>query len=382
VSTNNGTNWEPIVLSGDTGAVAMTTAPRNLTLRWNWSAQPCLRQKSLLPNVIVRLTPEDADGPGSSVADTLEVLKLLSDYDHDGTIGVGDFATLRTAWTNQDTTKNIGPYTIASGDAIPNITPVQDGKIDFEDLMAFVMLWDWAGTQNRIARVAQVAMAKPAEMPGSAPVILWATDEGVEIRLSGSSAPEVAGIALTLPPGLAAAARFERGDWCGSDGWWLSFSDTTTGTIEVWATRSSDGSALSPVIGRLVIPSTARDVSIGVAYDLRHEGRANFSGAFAQQMHLVRAPEQWNLSQSAPNPFNPITTMRYEVPAQARVCVAVFNALGQEVVVLVDEERMPGRYAVSWDATNHAGQPVGSGVYLIKLEAAGTRLVRRVTLVK
>ncbi|OQB42793.1 MAG: hypothetical protein BWY06_00499 [Candidatus Latescibacteria bacterium ADurb.Bin168] len=124
------------------------------------------------------------------------------------------------------------------------------------------------------------------------------------------------------------------------------------------------------------------DASIRVAYDLRQEGRTALVGAFEQTLLLVRAPERWGLGQNVPNPFNPVTTIRYEVPTQAHVRMGVFNMLGQEVVVLVDGERSPGRYAVSWDATNQAGQAVGSGVYIVKLEAAGTRLVRRITLVR
>ncbi|OQB42794.1 MAG: hypothetical protein BWY06_00500 [Candidatus Latescibacteria bacterium ADurb.Bin168] len=200
-----------MVLSGDTGFVAMATVARNLALRWHWSEQPCLQGKSLVPGAIVRLTAEDADGPGAPVSTTTEIIKLANDYDHSGTIGLTDFATLRTAWTHQDLSKNIGPYTVIDGDEAPNITPVQDGKIDFEDLMAFGVLWDWAVGRDRIGRVSQTTLAKVAAESGSEPLTLWPTADGVEIRFLGDALPEVAGIAITLPPELAVSVRFEQG---------------------------------------------------------------------------------------------------------------------------------------------------------------------------
>jgi hypothetical protein len=70
------------------------------------------------------------------------------------------------------------------------------------------------------------------------------------------------------------------------------------------------------------------------------------------------------LSQNYPNPFNPSTTISYRLPTASRVTVRVFNALGQEVAVLVDEDKQAGVYQVRWTAN------VPSGVYFYRIQTA------------
>lgn len=75
-------------------------------------------------------------------------------------------------------------------------------------------------------------------------------------------------------------------------------------------------------------------------------------------------PKSFELHQNYPNPFNPSTTISYGLPMASRVTVRVFNALGQEVAVLVDEEKQAGAYQVRWTAN------VPSGVYFYRIQAA------------
>jgi len=67
-----------------------------------------------------------------------------------------------------------------------------------------------------------------------------------------------------------------------------------------------------------------------------------------------------------PNPFNPSTTIRYEVPTSSRVRIAVYDVLGREVAVLVDEVKQTGQHSVTWNADGMA-----SGMYYCRLEATG-----------
>lgn len=75
-------------------------------------------------------------------------------------------------------------------------------------------------------------------------------------------------------------------------------------------------------------------------------------------------PSSVCLSQNYPNPFNLSTTISYGLPMASRVTVRVINALGQEVAVLVDEEKQAGVYQVRWTAN------VPSGVYFYRIQAA------------
>jgi hypothetical protein len=85
---------------------------------------------------------------------------------------------------------------------------------------------------------------------------------------------------------------------------------------------------------------------------------------------------------NAPNPFNPLTTISYEVGETARVRLAIYNIRGQAVRELVDAPRSPGRYAVVWDGRDCAGKNVASGVYLCCLRVGSFRDEKKMLLIK
>jgi hypothetical protein len=79
---------------------------------------------------------------------------------------------------------------------------------------------------------------------------------------------------------------------------------------------------------------------------------------------LKGIPNRYTLEQNYPNPFNPSTTIRYGIPETVNVRLEVYNAIGQRIAVLVDEERQAGFHQVLFDANNLA-----SGVYFLRLHA-------------
>lgn len=94
------------------------------------------------------------------------------------------------------------------------------------------------------------------------------------------------------------------------------------------------------------------------------------------------APVQFALRPNYPNPFNPETVLAYDLPLAAQVQLGVFDALGQRVRLLVDEEKAIGRYRVIWDGRDQDGQPVASGVYFYRLEAGPFQAVRKMVLLR
>jgi len=79
-------------------------------------------------------------------------------------------------------------------------------------------------------------------------------------------------------------------------------------------------------------------------------------------------PKEYVIFQNYPNPFNPSTSIRYALPAESKVSIKIFNILGQEIITLVDAVQDAGYKSVEWNSTDHTGNPVVSGVYLIKFE--------------
>ncbi len=92
---------------------------------------------------------------------------------------------------------------------------------------------------------------------------------------------------------------------------------------------------------------------------------------------------QFDLPPSAPNPFNPRTTVHYVVPSGGgRVQLRVFDLRGRAVRTLVDGPRPAGPGSVAWNGTDDTGRAVASGVYMIRLSVGAQSAVRKVTLVK
>jgi hypothetical protein len=98
------------------------------------------------------------------------------------------------------------------------------------------------------------------------------------------------------------------------------------------------------------------------------------------------APGSFELAQNHPNPFNPSTTISFTLPEASTVYLAVYNSLGEEVSVLVNDEVAAGIHSVVWNAAN-AGVNMPSGVYTYRIHAvtSGGREfheVRKMMLVK
>ncbi len=95
---------------------------------------------------------------------------------------------------------------------------------------------------------------------------------------------------------------------------------------------------------------------------------------------MVAAP--FCLVQNTPNPFNPITSLRFGLPAEQHVTLVVYNIAGRRVRTLVDGRLGPGWHDVVWDGRDDAHRQVASGVYFCRLESQGSTSVKKVVLLK
>lgn len=110
---------------------------------------------------------------------------------------------------------------------------------------------------------------------------------------------------------------------------------------------------------------------------------ANHFGATCWAVDVDDTRRRLALHPNAPNPFNPTTTIRYEVPISGPVELAVYDVVGRLVKVLIDEPQLaPGQYEIVWRGDDRQGRPVASGVYLYQLETESGRLSRRMLLVR
>jgi hypothetical protein len=88
-------------------------------------------------------------------------------------------------------------------------------------------------------------------------------------------------------------------------------------------------------------------------------------------------PKEFALHQNFPNPFNPKTKITFSLPTPEQVEIAIFNTLGQKVLVLVNKEMKAGLHEITFDASSYA-----TGVYFYSIEAGEFHQVKRMTLIK
>ena len=88
------------------------------------------------------------------------------------------------------------------------------------------------------------------------------------------------------------------------------------------------------------------------------------------------------LNKNYPNPFNPTTTITYEIPYTVYVQLSIYDVLGRHVKRLVDEQKSAGQFKISWDATNDTGERVAAGLYFCRMEAEDFVQTRKMMLVR
>ena len=122
----------------------------------------------------------------------------------------------------------------------------------------------------------------------------------------------------------------------------------------------------------VVLASTAEDVH-GVLW---------IAGSPATGIAELTLNVGFDLAQNRPNPFNPTTTISFEVLERTHVNLSVFDALGRRILTLIDSPRGPGVSEVVWDGTDANGTQVSSGVYFYRLQTAKNARTKKMLLLK
>ena len=102
----------------------------------------------------------------------------------------------------------------------------------------------------------------------------------------------------------------------------------------------------------------------------------------AKDLKLI-LPSDYKLEQNFPNPFNPTTKIQFYLPINKRISLTVYNALGQKVKTLINNELLTkGNHFSEWNGTNDAGVKVATGMYVYELKFGNFTKHKRMMLVK
>jgi hypothetical protein len=114
---------------------------------------------------------------------------------------------------------------------------------------------------------------------------------------------------------------------------------------------------------------------------VRMDGEAEILAEYAYSVGGT-APRHLALHQNHPNPFNPATSIRFDLPETAHVKLRIYDVGGRLVRSLVDENLIPESYALIWDGRDEQSREVGSGVYFYRLDVGDRVLTRRLVLIR
>jgi hypothetical protein len=137
----------------------------------------------------------------------------------------------------------------------------------------------------------------------------------------------------------------------------------------------------------LILPTseyeyTDSDVTPGNKYLYRIEALQGDDVFLSVDLTMSLPPKALTLYQNFPNPFNPSTSIRCFIPVESVVTLEIFNAAGQRVVTLMEQEKREGYILISWDGRDMKGNPVSSGVYLYRLTVPKGSLSKKMILLR
>lgn len=177
------------------------------------------------------------------------------------------------------------------------------------------------------------------------------------------------------------------------------FKWMNVGEIDTSYNAGNDGSVIiSSHYFRTIAPGGVDSLWIAVAVgDSIEDFNSNIDSAALRIPGILNNIKETNLLsndyqlfQNYPNPFNPVTTIKYSIPTNAKgemsnhqpsagagIKLVVYDMLGREVAVLINEEKPPGNYEVQWNASGFS-----SGIYFYRLKTGGYTEIRKMLLLK
>ena len=153
----------------------------------------------------------------------------------------------------------------------------------------------------------------------------------------------------------------------------------TDGKIIIW--NSNTGNRLKTI---------QFDAGYPLAICYSHDGKKMASGGIGKnnlriydlttldaENLMINGPGNIYLSPNYPNPFNPSTKIDYIIPISSKVNIKIFDALGRELITLVDRYLAAGNYTVSWQPEN-----IASGIYFYKLQAGKYTEIKKMVYIR
>ncbi|MEC9026135.1 MAG: T9SS type A sorting domain-containing protein, partial [Candidatus Neomarinimicrobiota bacterium] len=289
---------------------------------------------------------------------------LLGDYDHNLMIDAADLGSFMMGWQNKDYDYELGP---AVGTA-PHLVPELDSIYDLEDVMAFVQMWYNRHQQSTLAM--NIVDDQVGDM-----LELYQEDRSLIVTLPEGA---VSGkVYIQYPP--ASKQLTTADDIASEKRIVLSSTDEVSGEILVeWADVSEQGMQLVSFDAQSL---DRNDANVTIYYRIYGKDQAVISSG-SHQMKIKAIPDEYALHHNYPNPFNPSTTILYDVPQEGYVSLVVYDLMGREITKLMNGRMDAGYYSMQWNGRNSFGSMVSAGVYFYQIQVNGFVQTKKMLLLK
>jgi hypothetical protein len=132
----------------------------------------------------------------------------------------------------------------------------------------------------------------------------------------------------------------------------------------------------------LILPETGQEFfQTHLQYEFKNESGKVLQKGFTY-VDVEILPEKFSVYNNYPNPFNPVTTIRYDLPEMRDVNIVIYDLLGRTVRALDLNATPAGRHQFKWYGTNNFGNKVSTGIYFLQLSAGQDRHIQKMLLLK
>ena len=315
--------------------------------------------------ITVDLTITDVAG-NSNTTQYVYTVGFLADYNKDDSFGADDLLSFTNAWDAGDITKELGPVT---GTA-PYFRPQPDGVFDLRDGMAFVRMWRWYQS-NSSGKI----LAKQLPSIGKQVAIETAPDHFTIVPPRGTKAVEVVVSYPVKDIDLSMASIEAVTD----EAITLTWVDTASGSILLHSAQLKGSS--TPI--RIDVGHLQKELDVPIDISYQFIGKDSQMIGSGNTVHeIMPVPTEFALHNNYPNPFNPTTTINYDLPQDGSVRLIIYDVMGREVTRLVNGFTPAGYHSVRWDARNKMGENVSAGVYFYHLQSGTFVKTQKMVLLK
>ena len=293
------------------------------------------------------------------VTDTLQFFsKLWADLNDDYDITVDDILVFNQTWPETD----LGPF----NDDPPHVRPTPDGEANLTDLAAFGKMWHWRFFNldfDTSLVAAKISEELSFHAQGNEMVITIPKNAYTAEILMGESNLNVMDMKMLRPTSTA---------------FMFTATDTATGLIKFsMADHRGFDSTLT-----LILPETGQEFfQTHLQYEFKNESGKVLQKGFTY-VDVEILPEKFSVYNNYPNPFNPVTTIRYDLPEMRDVNIVIYDLLGRTVRALDLNATPAGRHQFKWYGTNNFGNKVSTGIYFLQLSAGQDRHIQKMLLLK